>query len=52
MSAASQELMVERHGAVAWLTVNRPEVRNALSLALTRSIAATLHGCRRIARCA
>ena len=35
--------MVERHGAVAWLTVNRPQVRNALSLALTRSIAATLH---------
>jgi enoyl-CoA hydratase/carnithine racemase len=27
-----RELVVERHGPVAWLTVNRPEVRNALNL--------------------
>src|SRR5262249_50268152 len=26
-----RELVVERHGPVAWLTVNRPEGRNALS---------------------
>ena len=33
---------VERHGPVAWLTVNRPEVRNALSLEITQRIAETL----------
>src|SRR5262249_12056278 len=38
----ADELLVERRGAVAWLTVNRPEVRNALSLALIRSLADTL----------
>lgn len=43
MSGISQEFTVERHGAVAWLTVNRPEVRNALSLALVRLIVTTLH---------
>jgi enoyl-CoA hydratase/carnithine racemase len=43
MSAADKELIVERHGPVAWLTVNRPEVRNALNLALTHAIATTLH---------
>src|SRR5436309_10687051 len=36
------ELIVERHGPVAWLTVNRPEVRNALSLEITQRIAETL----------
>ncbi len=35
-------LIVERRGAVAWLTVNRPEVRNALSLALTQHVAQTV----------
>jgi enoyl-CoA hydratase len=39
----TQELLVEHHGAVAWLTVNRPDVRNALSLELTRLLAQTLH---------
>ena len=32
------ELVVERHGPVAWLTVNRPEVRNALSLRLMQRL--------------
>jgi enoyl-CoA hydratase len=34
--------LIEKRGPVVWLTVNRPEVRNALSLALTGSIAQTL----------
>src|SRR5205807_9252236 len=38
----NNELMVERRGPVAWLTVNRPEVRNALSLEITQRIAETL----------
>jgi enoyl-CoA hydratase/carnithine racemase len=38
----NNELIVERRGHVAWLTVNRPEVRNALSLAITKRIADTL----------
>jgi enoyl-CoA hydratase len=38
----NDELLVERRGPVAWLTVNRPEVRNALSLALTQHIAQTV----------
>ncbi len=38
----SEELIVETCGPVAWLTVNRPEVRNALSLDLTRSLTQTL----------
>jgi enoyl-CoA hydratase/carnithine racemase len=37
-----EELLIEQRGHVAWLTVNRPEVRNALSLALARSLAAKL----------
>ncbi len=36
------ELIIERHGAVARLTVNRPAVRNALSIAITRRIAQAL----------
>lgn len=36
------ELIIERHGAVARLTVNRPAVRNALSIAITQQIAQTL----------
>jgi enoyl-CoA hydratase len=36
------ELIVERHGPVAWLTVNRPEVRNALSLEITQHLARTV----------
>ena len=36
------ELIIERHGPVARLTVNRPEVRNALSIAITQRIAQTL----------
>jgi enoyl-CoA hydratase/carnithine racemase len=38
----SDELIIERHGPVAWLTVNRPEVRNALSLEVSHRIARTL----------
>jgi enoyl-CoA hydratase/carnithine racemase len=39
----NQELVVEQRGAAAWLTINRPEVRNALGLAITRQIADTLN---------
>jgi enoyl-CoA hydratase/carnithine racemase len=38
----TSELLIEKRGPVAWLTVNRPKVRNALSLALTRSIGQAL----------
>ena len=38
----NDELMVERLGPVAWLTVNRPEVRNALSLQVTQRLAQTV----------
>jgi enoyl-CoA hydratase/carnithine racemase len=40
----NNELLIEKRGPVAWLTVNRPEVRNALSLEITRRIAETLRG--------
>jgi enoyl-CoA hydratase/carnithine racemase len=36
------ELIIERHGPVAWLIVNRPEVRNALSLQLTQRLAGSI----------
>ncbi len=36
------ELIIERRGPVVRLTVNRPEVRNALSIAITQRIAQTL----------
>src|SRR5258708_6121496 len=39
----TQGLLVENRDPVAWLTVNRPDVRNALSLELTRLLAQTLH---------
>jgi len=32
------EVLVQREGAVAWVTVNRPEVRNALSLGVCRRL--------------
>jgi len=35
----ADELIVERRDAVAWLTINRPEVRNALSLDMVRRLA-------------
>ena len=38
----NQELIIERRGPAAWLTINRPEVRNALGLAITKQIADTL----------
>jgi enoyl-CoA hydratase/carnithine racemase len=38
----NNELIVERHGPVAWLTINRPQVRNALSLEITQRIAQTV----------
>ena len=38
----NQELLVERRGQATWLTINRPEVRNALGLAITKQIAETL----------
>jgi enoyl-CoA hydratase/carnithine racemase len=39
----NNELIIEQRGHVAWLTVNRPEVRNALSLSVTKQIAYALH---------
>jgi enoyl-CoA hydratase len=42
MAVADHELLVERRGPLVTLSVNRPEVRNALSLAMTRRIALTL----------
>jgi enoyl-CoA hydratase/carnithine racemase len=36
------ELIFERHGPVAWLIVNRPEVRNALSLQITQRLAQSI----------
>ena len=36
------ELIIERHGPIARLTVNRPAVRNALSIGITQRIAQTL----------
>jgi len=38
----NSELIVERNGPVARLTVNRPEVRNALSIAVTQQLAQAL----------
>jgi enoyl-CoA hydratase len=35
----NNELIVEKRGPVAWLQVNRPDVRNALSLEITRRLA-------------
>jgi enoyl-CoA hydratase/carnithine racemase len=40
----SDDLLIETRGSTAWLTVNRPDVRNALSLALTRKLAQSLRG--------
>jgi enoyl-CoA hydratase len=39
----SGEVLIERHGAVARLTVNRPDVRNALSLAVMERLATAVH---------
>lgn len=39
---ADNALLVDLHGPVLWLTVNRPDKRNALSLALLDEIGATL----------
>jgi enoyl-CoA hydratase len=36
------ELLIERREAVVWLTINRPEVRNALGLAIIKKIADAL----------
>jgi enoyl-CoA hydratase/carnithine racemase len=38
----TSELIVEKRGPVAWLTINRPEVRNALNLDVTKRLADTL----------
>jgi enoyl-CoA hydratase len=38
----NDELIVERQGAIAQLTVNRPEVRNALSIGTTQRLAQIL----------
>jgi enoyl-CoA hydratase/carnithine racemase len=34
----SAELLIERKGHTAWVTINRPHVRNALNLAITRQL--------------
>lgn len=34
----NDELFIERKGPVAWLTINRPQVRNALNLTITRRL--------------
>lgn len=34
----SAELLIERKGPTAWVTINRPHVRNALNLAITRQL--------------
>ncbi|HAC46876.1 MAG TPA: enoyl-CoA hydratase, partial [Chloroflexi bacterium] len=31
MNAPAEELIVERRGAVVWITFNRPQARNALT---------------------
>lgn len=38
----NKELIVEKRGPATWLTINRPDVRNALGLQITRQIAETL----------
>jgi len=43
----NDELIIEQDGAVARLTVNRPEVRNALSIGIVQRIAQTLRGLSR-----
>lgn len=40
------EVLVERDGAVAWMTLNRPDAANALSKALVASARAALAGLR------
>jgi Enoyl-CoA hydratase/carnithine racemase len=35
----SDEVLVERRGAVQIITINRPEVRNALNAAVARGVA-------------
>lgn len=42
MQATSEDVLTVRDGAVAVLTLNRPERRNALSLALVRELTGTL----------
>jgi enoyl-CoA hydratase/carnithine racemase len=39
----SNEIIIEKRKAVAWVTINRPEVRNALSLDVTRQLARSFH---------
>jgi enoyl-CoA hydratase/carnithine racemase len=43
----NDELIIEQDGAVARLTVNRPEVRNALSIGIVQRITQTLRGLSR-----
>jgi enoyl-CoA hydratase/carnithine racemase len=38
----STGLLIDRKEAIVWLTINRPEVRNALGLAITKDIVGTL----------
>ena len=34
----ANELLIERRGKVLWLTLNRPEVHNALNAALAKGL--------------
>ncbi|MDP9181908.1 MAG: enoyl-CoA hydratase-related protein, partial [Actinomycetota bacterium] len=38
----SDEVLVERRGAVQVITINRPEARNALNLAVAQGVAAAV----------
>ena len=40
--SAKPLVVVERHGAIVWLTLNRPEAANALSRALVATLGAEL----------
>jgi enoyl-CoA hydratase/carnithine racemase len=43
MNAPADELMVERKGAVAWITFNRPQARNALTWNMYSRLEAACH---------
>ena len=44
--AAADFLLTERRGAIAWITLNRPRARNALSVEMMTAIEAALAGAR------
>ena len=42
MSPVSDEVIVERRGLVQVITINRPEAKNALNLAVAQGVAAAV----------